>query len=75
MLSPSQIYIRAGIVRDEKECTYKQEWQAYQCQSSIVYKMLVIESMGNDTESRRLSPVAIISDNGYLDLINGYLFN
>lgn len=27
--------------------------------------------MDNDTESKRLSPVAIISDNGYLDLING----
>jgi len=27
--------------------------------------------MDNDTEHRRLSPVAIISDNGYLDLING----
>ena len=27
--------------------------------------------MDNDTESRRLSPVAILSDNGYLDLING----
>jgi hypothetical protein len=29
--------------------------------------------MDNDTETRRLSPVAIISDNGYLDLINGNL--
>ena len=27
--------------------------------------------MDNDTETRRLSPVAILSDNGYLDLING----
>jgi len=27
--------------------------------------------MDSDTETRRLSPVAIISDNGYLDLING----
>ena len=27
--------------------------------------------MDNDTEIRRLSPVAILSDNGYLDLING----
>jgi hypothetical protein len=31
--------------------------------------------MDNDTETRRLSPVAIISDNGYLDLINGNLIN
>lgn len=33
--------------------------------------MLIIESMDHDTEDRRLSPVAILSDNGYLDLING----
>jgi hypothetical protein len=33
--------------------------------------MLVIESMDNDTESRRIAPVAVLSDNGYLDLING----
>jgi hypothetical protein len=33
--------------------------------------MLIIESMDPDTETRRLSPVAIMSDNGYIDLING----
>ena len=27
--------------------------------------------MDNDTEKRRLSPVAILSESGYLDLING----
>jgi hypothetical protein len=27
--------------------------------------------MDDDTETRRLSPVAILSENGYLDLING----
>ena len=27
--------------------------------------------MDDDTEKRRLSPVAILSDNGYLDFING----
>jgi len=32
--------------------------------------MLIIESMDTDTETRRLSPVAILGD-GYLDLING----
>ena len=35
------------------------------------YEMLHIESLDFDTESRRVSPVAILSDNGYLDLING----
>ena len=33
--------------------------------------MLVIESIDSDTETRRLSPVTILSDNGYLDIING----
>jgi hypothetical protein len=33
--------------------------------------MLIIESMDSDTETRRLSPVAVMSDNGYIDLING----
>jgi hypothetical protein len=36
----------------------------------INYEMLIIESMDSDTESRRVSPVAILSD-GYMDLING----
>ena len=36
--------------------------------------MVVLESMDADTESRRLSPVAIISDTApqtYVDLVNG----
>lgn len=32
--------------------------------------MLIVESLDEDTETRRLSPVAILG-NGYLDLING----
>ena len=63
----------AGIIRgmnDESQCTYKENWQAYECHG-LEYRMLIIESMDHDTEDRRLSPVAILSDNGYLDLING----
>ena len=70
MQSPSSIYTYPGIVRDQSLCSYKAAWQAYKCQG-LDYRMLVIESMDNDTESRRLSPVAILSDNKYLDLING----
>jgi hypothetical protein len=33
--------------------------------------MMMIESMDKDTETRRLSPVAIVSSNKYIDLING----
>jgi hypothetical protein len=69
-MSPSLLYKYPGIVRDENLCTYRTEWQAYECHG-LKYKMLIIESMDNDTETRRLSPVAVLSDNGYLDLING----
>lgn len=67
---PSQVYQYPGIVRDESMCTYQSDWQAYECHG-LDYKVLIIESMDNDTESRRLSPVAILSDNKYLDLLNG----
>nr|XP_034372677.1 fibrocystin-L [Arvicanthis niloticus] len=57
-----------GIIRDAT-CKYIPEWQSYQC-SGMEYAMMVIESLDSDTETRRLSPVAIMS-NGYVDLING----
>lgn len=41
------------------------------CENLTDYRMLIIESMDADTERRRLSPVAIMSDSGYIDLING----
>lgn len=42
----------------------------YYCPNNTDYRMLIIESMDSDTETRRLSPVAIMP-NGYIDLING----
>lgn len=48
---------------------YESSWQAYKCTNSS-YAMLIVESLDEDTETRRLSPVAILG-NGYLDLING----
>ena len=70
MLDPPSVYSGLGIVRDANFCAYQSSWQAYLCKN-MIYKMLIIESMDNDTETRRLSPVAIFSDNKYLDLING----
>lgn len=70
MITPSNVYTYPGIVRDAKNCTFIDEWQAYKCYG-LDYRMLLIESLDNDTESRRLSPVAILSDNKYLDFING----
>uniref|UniRef100_A0A4W4EJY7 Polycystic kidney and hepatic disease 1 (autosomal recessive)-like 1 n=1 Tax=Electrophorus electricus TaxID=8005 RepID=A0A4W4EJY7_ELEEL len=56
-----------GIIRNN--CTYISTWQAYKC-FGLDYLMLVIESLDVDTETRRLSPVAVLGD-GYLDLLNG----
>ncbi|KAI4871505.1 hypothetical protein NFI96_027165, partial [Prochilodus magdalenae] len=58
----------ACIIRDSS-CTYMNSWQAYKC-FGLNYRMLVIESLDSDTETRRLSPVAVLGD-GYVDLVNG----
>ena len=44
-------------------------WQSYKC-TGLDYRMLVIESLDADTETRRLSPVAVLGG-GFVDLING----
>ena len=69
-ISLSALYKYPGIVRDENLCSYRSSWQAYECHG-LNYAMLIIESMDNDTQTRRIAPVAVVSDNGYLDLING----
>ncbi|KAA0710209.1 Fibrocystin-L Polycystic kidney and hepatic disease 1-like protein 1 [Triplophysa tibetana] len=63
----SQIAPNKGVIRDS--CTYMSTWQSYKC-FGLNYKMLVIESLDADTETRRLSPVAILGDT-YVDLLNG----
>nr|XP_055075127.1 fibrocystin-L-like [Misgurnus anguillicaudatus] len=63
----NQIAPNKGVIRDS--CTYMNTWQSYKC-FGLNYKMLVIESMDVDTETRRLSPVAILGDK-YVDLLNG----
>ena len=63
-------YPNKGIFRgNSNECSFDEDWGAYFCEG-ITYKMLIIESMDNDTETRRLSPVAVATDS-YIDLING----
>jgi hypothetical protein len=63
-------YPRRGIGRTDN-CTYQSEWQMYHCPNNLNYRMLIIESMDSDSETRRLSPVAILSDTGSIDLLNG----
>jgi hypothetical protein len=71
MKNISEVYTYRGLVRNESTCSYKSDWEAYECHG-LVHKMMIIESMDDDTETRRLSPVAVFSDNNlYVDLING----
>uniref|UniRef100_A0A3B4AF70 Uncharacterized protein n=1 Tax=Periophthalmus magnuspinnatus TaxID=409849 RepID=A0A3B4AF70_9GOBI len=62
-----QIAPNKGVIR--KQCTYMKSWQSYNC-TGLNYRLLAIESLDADTETRRLSPVALLGD-GYVDLING----
>lgn len=57
----------SGVIRSN--CTYMSRWQGYKC-FGLNYRMLVIESLDADTETRRLSPVAVLGDS-FVDLING----
>ncbi|CAF3424464.1 unnamed protein product [Rotaria sp. Silwood1] len=70
MININTLYPNRGISR-APTCIYRTSWQMYFCPNTTDYRMLVIENMDSDTETRRLSPVAIMSDNGYIDLING----
>lgn len=45
-------------------------YQAWHCDQRLTYRMVVLESLDSDTETRRVSPVAVLSD-GYVDLVNG----
>ncbi|CAH1226877.1 PKHD1L1 [Branchiostoma lanceolatum] len=67
-LSAADVAPMKGVLRDDS-CTYKSSWQAYECHN-IDYQMLIIESMDPDTETRRLSPVAVMSG-GAVSLYNG----
>jgi len=42
----------------------------YRCNYKTEYRMMIIESMDSTTEKQKISPVAILSDDGYLDLLN-----
>ena len=67
-------YPKKGIVRSMRgqtteQCEFNTDMNAYLC-TDFNYKFFVIESLDHDTETRRLSPVAVASQ-GYIDLING----
>ena len=63
-LSISVVAPHKGIVRGTRNhsiCSWYADWNAYKCNSDD-YRMLVIESLDADTETRRLSPVALIAN-------------
>ncbi|XP_028646739.2 fibrocystin-L-like [Erpetoichthys calabaricus] len=64
----NEIAPNKGVIRDPS-CTYMPSWQSYKC-FTLDYEILVIESLDSDTETRRLSPLAVLAD-GYVDLLNG----
>ncbi|KAK7468043.1 hypothetical protein BaRGS_00036747 [Batillaria attramentaria] len=53
-----------------QDCDWREGWNAYDCDNSVDYALLLIESMDDDTLTRRLSPVAVHAGL-YVDLING----
>ncbi|KAI3389747.1 hypothetical protein SNEBB_006210 [Seison nebaliae] len=58
-----------GIVRNDN-CELLEKSNMYLCHN-YTYGQLVMTNNDFDRETRRLSPVAILSDDGYVDLING----
>ena len=70
MMNINNSYPYRGISR-APSCVYRSSYQMWLCPNTTNYRMLIIESMDADTETRRLSPVVIMSDSGYIDLING----
>ncbi|CAH1775752.1 unnamed protein product [Owenia fusiformis] len=57
-----------GIIRNSN-CKWHNRWQAYSCHN-LDHQMMIVESMDPDTETRRVSPLAMLAD-GYVDLVNG----
>lgn len=66
----TRLYPYRGISRGPT-CNLSTVWGMHQCDFVVNYSMLIIESMDENSENTPLSPVAIMSDNGYIDLLNG----
>ena len=73
-LTAEENYQQKGAVRgigfgSTANCSFISEWNMYLCHN-LQHLLLVIESLDDDAEVRRLSPVGV-SGNGYINLING----
>lgn len=70
------LYPNKGIVRSGnlgESCMFVSDWNMYQC-SGLDHLMFAMESLDEDTEVRRISPVAVAA-NGYVNLVNGPMDN
>ena len=74
----NQIYPQKGVVRSNTfggtdDCIFNKEWNMYLCEN-LEHLLLVLESLDDDTEVRRLSPIGI-GANGFINLLNGPMDN
>jgi len=60
-----------GVVRNTN-CDYRNSMPGWFCPlADFEYYDLIYETLDEDKETRRLTPLAILSDNGYIDITNG----
>lgn len=65
-------WLRNGYGIPRQGCSLSGDgWICPQIPTTKSYRMLVVESMDEDHEIRRISPVAFSSDDGYTQLTNG----
>jgi len=53
------LYSWLGVIGN-KECDWMPTWTAYLCRPDRNYEALIIESLDSDTETRRVTPIAIL---------------
>jgi hypothetical protein len=59
-----------GVVRDDN-CSYEPDLPGWKCTDSLKMFMMNYQFMDVDHMVRRVSPLAIRSETGYIDIING----
>ena len=78
VVDADEVFPTKGIIRgtsfgNEEDCSLVVEWNAYLC-TKLDHLMLVMENLDEDTQVRRLSPIAL-GANGFVNLINGPMDN
>lgn len=64
-------WLQNGFGLHTAGCILNLAWNAWSCLNGLSYRRLVLESMDDDHEIRRISPVAFTSSQGFTDLLNG----